>query len=469
MSGATSANEESGASPGASPSRPQGFRLRRGRNWFFVGLTYASYYFNRYNLSIASKTFCDTFGFNNQQYGLINTGRNWSYAVGQFWNGLLADRIGGRMSMAIGGYGTALLNVLFGLGWYYKALGPVFGTLAWFVAIRSIDGYIQAFGAPGMVKMNTAWFARAERGRFAGIFGMMINLGRFINNTVTPFLLAGFTIWSYRLPPGHWQFAFFVPAVFITIVTSVMLLMVKNTPEEAGYAGAVPLEAIDGEGSGTLPLGYVFKTIMSKPMVWLTAWAYFCTGVVRYGVDDWFPKYFQEVQHVSLKSAAFQWTAFLIPAVATLGSIASGYVSDLMFKGRRAPVAATLYFVETLIILIGAQATSLWGVCASLIVISFTCNATHSILGTAAAMDLGGRKMAGFAAGVIDSWQYIGAGLAGVGIGTLIDKFGWGAWLYSMAGFGIIGGILMLIMMRVEPVGTLVPHAPVLGKVAGKP
>ena len=31
-----------------------GFRLRRGRNWFFLGLTYASYYLCRYNLGIVA-------------------------------------------------------------------------------------------------------------------------------------------------------------------------------------------------------------------------------------------------------------------------------------------------------------------------------------------------------------------------------------------------------------------------------
>jgi sugar phosphate permease len=51
------------------------------------------------------------------------------------------------------------------------------------------------------------------------------------------------------------------------------------------------------------------------------------------------------------------------------------------------------------------------------------CNATHSILGTAAAMDLGGRKMAGFASGVIDSFQYYGAMLSGLGLGWFLDKF----------------------------------------------
>lgn len=436
--------------PEAVLHRPPGFRRRRGRNWGLVGLEYAAYYLNRYNISLVSKAFCDTFGFNNTEYGLINSGRSWSYAIGQIVNGLLADRLGGRRSMAIGGYGTAVMNILFGLGWYYRALGPVFGTLAWFVALRSIDGYMQAFGAPGMVKMNTAWFARAERGRFAGIFGMMINLGRFSINSLAPALMAGFTIWSYRVPPGNWQWVFFVPAAIIIIITTLMLLFVKNTPEEAGYAGAVPLEAVDGDSSTVIPLRVVFRTIVAQPMVWYCAAAYFCTGVVRYSVDDWFPKYFQEVRHVSLRSATFQFTAFMIPLVATLGSIVSGFVSDLGFGGRRAPVAAILYLSETIIILLGARAHTDWAVSTALILTAFTCNATHSILGAAAPMDLGGRKMAGFATGFIDSFQYIGAGLAGVVLGYLIDRLGWGAWLYFMAGFGLLGCLFMLLMRPVE-------------------
>ena len=206
-----------------------------------------------------------------------------------------------------------------------------------------------------MVKMNTAWFARAERGRFAGIFGLMINLGRFINNTLSPALLAGFVFWGHSIPPGSWQYVFFVPAVIIVVVTSLMLILTANTPEEAGFPHAVPRQPNDGVDDTPLPLKVVFSTIIRNEFIWLTAWAYFCTGVVRYGVDDWFPKYFQEGRHISLQARSFQIVAWAIPLVATLGSIASGYVSDLWFKGRRAPVAAFLYFVETAILLIGRR------------------------------------------------------------------------------------------------------------------
>ena len=48
---------------------PPGFRLRRVRNWFFLGLTYASYYLCRYNLGIVAPELKETLGFSNARYG----------------------------------------------------------------------------------------------------------------------------------------------------------------------------------------------------------------------------------------------------------------------------------------------------------------------------------------------------------------------------------------------------------------
>jgi sugar phosphate permease len=63
-------------------------------------------------------------------------------------------------------------------------------------------------------------------------------------------------------------------------------------------------------------------------------------------------------------------------------------------------------------------------------------------------MDIGGRKMAGFALGVVDSFQYYGTAIALPLTGWLIDKHGWGVWYPMMAGFGAIGGCSMLLVMR---------------------
>jgi OPA family glycerol-3-phosphate transporter-like MFS transporter len=412
-----------------------GFRRRRGVNWTFIGLLYTSFYMCRYNLSLSNQAISAEFGFSKAQMGTIITTALLAYACGLIMNGLLTDRLGGKRAMLIGAAGTITMNVLFGVASFW-------GLFGLFVAIRGMDGYMQSFGAPGMVKMNAAWFRRNERGRFAGIFGFMINLGRFGIFTLGPTLLAGFLfLGMWRVPPLHWRWLFWIPAGLTTLVAIVMAIIVKDTPEQAGFPAVNPEEETGGDVRVTMR--EVFAAVASNPVVWIIACAYACTGAVRQGIDQWFPRFMQEAHHVDYLSAQFQFLGFMIPFVASAGSLLSGYVSDTLFNGRRAPVAAGLYFLEAGITLLAAQFHSTNGAIIFLVLISFTANATHSILGTAAAMDIGGARMAGFASGLIDSFQYFGGSLAGYFLGLLLDK-GWGSYFYFMAPFGIVGGLLMV-------------------------
>jgi OPA family glycerol-3-phosphate transporter-like MFS transporter len=417
---------------------PPGFRPRRGLNWAFIGLLYTSFYMCRYNLPLASSEIRNELGFSKAQIGSIITTALLAYACGQIVNGLLTDRFGGKRAMLIGAAGTIVMNITFGVASFW-------GLLWLFVVIRGIDGYLQAFGSPGMVKINTAWFRHTERGGFAGIFGFMINLGRFGINNLGAALLGGFVFLGLiRIPPLHWRWLFWVPAGIALVVAICMALIVKDTPEEAGFPPVNPHEEIGGQVQ--VRVFDVFKIIATNPVVWIVACAYACTGAVRQGIDQWFPLFMREVHHVDFQSAQFQFLAFSIPLVASMGSLISGFVSDKVFHGRRAPVAAGLYFLETIVILAAAQFHSLNAAIFFLILISLTANSTHSILGTAAAMDIGGAKMAGFTAGVIDSFQYFGGSLAGFFLGALLDR-SWGSYFYFMAPFGIVGGVLMLSIL----------------------
>lgn len=414
--------------------------MRRGWNWGWLGLLYTSFYMCRYNLSLANRSISGEFGFSRAQMGYIITTSLFAYACGQIINGLLTDRIGGKKAMLVGAAGTILMNILFGAASFA-------GMLGLFVAIRGVDGYLQAFGAPGMVKINAAWFRHRERGRFSGIFGFMINLGRLGIFTLGPALLAGFTILGLvHIPPLHWRWLFWTPSIICAGAAVGMALAVKETPEETGFVDVVPDETPHECGAVRAQFGRVFHAIVSNPVVWVTACAYACTGAVRQAVDQWFPRYMQDRYHTDLDSAQFQFLAFLIPLVASAGSLISGYVSDTLFRGRRAPVAATLYFLETAIILLAAQFHGVNAAIVFLVLISFTANSTHSILGSAAPMDIGGRRMAGFALGLIDSFQYFGGSLAGYFLGRLLDK-SLGNYFYFMAPFGAVGGVLMLAIL----------------------
>ncbi|HEY7090398.1 MAG TPA: MFS transporter [Tepidisphaeraceae bacterium] len=490
---------------------PPGFRPRRGLNWGYLGLLYTSFYMCRYNLSIANKSISDQYHFSYSQMSSILTAWTLAYAFGQIFNGLLTDRIGGKRAMLIGAVGTIIMNILFGAA-------SAWGLLGVFMAIRGIDGYLQSFGAPGMTKIKTAWFSKTERGGFAGIFGFMINLGRFGIFQLGPALLAGFTLLGMiHVPALHWKWLFWAPSIVCFVVACAMAIAIKETPEENGFLpveaytikpagqdmlmkiavgcllaalGAGLLWYLNSRGVlGALDIGLililcivlifvvlhvlaavrtpaeilratttaeaaaettraniwsVLFVIMRNPAVWLVAAAYACTGAVRQPVDQWFPRYMQEVHHTDMKSAQFQFLAFLIPFVASAGSLLSGYVSDKLFQGARAPVAGALYLIEAVIVFLAAQFHTANAAVVFFVLISFTANSTHSILGTAAAMDIGGRKMTGFASGLIDSFQYFGSSLGLFLLGKLLDR-SWDYYFYFMVPFGLIGFTLMVL------------------------
>jgi len=429
---------------------PPGYRLRRGQNWFFLGLSYASYYFCRYNLSNVAPELKRDLGFSNAQYGMIQSCRDIAYAVGQFINGLFTDRLGGKLAMTVGALGTVVLNVVFGLVAWSK-IGYLLYVLA---LVRLLDGYLQAFGAPGMVKINTAWFRRQERGGFAGIFGGMIQLGQIGASQLARMLVTGASVpllfYSLTVPKVDWRYMFFIPPAAVVVIIVLMNLLVKNHPEEAGYRIVHDDEEASDDPHGAVRLGDVFRRITRNKTVWIIAAAYFCTGFVRRSIESWWVVYLEDVWGAKKDSIAFIALAWLLPLTAFLGSMGSGLVSDRLFAGRRAPVAAVIYLTESLFIGVSllvsfSGGAPMMGVALALLVgVNITCNSSHSILGTAAPMDLGGRKMAGFALGVIDSFQYFGATLAGFWLGSLMDSAATRVWRATA-----------------EPAATLPSHLPI--------
>ncbi len=461
-------------SPSARYQHPPGYRRRRGQNWFLLGLTYASYYLCRYNLSPVAPELMRDLDFSRTQYGWINTGRDGAYAVGQMINGLFTDRIGGKLAMTIGAIGTIVMNLTFGL----VAWSSFVWLLPILIFVRSADGYMQAFGAPGMIKINTAWFRRQERGSFAGIFGAMINIGAVAAGLFGRYIVAGVSIplifFTLTIPKMDWRYIFIIPPLIVAVVVLMMNLLVKNNPEEAGFAIVHDDEPKDDYPNEKVRLSDVFRKIASNKVVWIVAAAYFCTGFVRRAVESWWAVYLHEVWDADKSSGLYTAFVWGLPVTATIGSLMSGYISDLFFKGRRAPVAAVLYMAQVCFTLVALMLSNIEAVSGALAVtivigISMMCNSTHSILGTAAAMDLGGRKMAGCSSGIIDSFQYYGAMLSGAGVGMLFDAFAQRAattqegvvgmdpriWFASMLPFGLLGaGLMGYLWLRHRHSGT---------------
>ncbi|OQW95682.1 MAG: hypothetical protein BWK77_07060 [Verrucomicrobia bacterium A1] len=439
-----------------SHKHPPGFRARRGVNWFTVGLMYAMYYMCRYNFRFAAPGMRAEFGFSITQISDIWMWFSLAYGTGQLVNGLFCDRIGGKASMLIGAIGTVLVNLVYGFGSFA-------GNFATFAGLWLLNGYIQAAGTPGMVKINAAWFNKEERGVFSGIFGFMIQSGQVMISKLAPVLLAGFTLSVFVVEPGRWRMLFIVPPIFVAIVAIVLAIFTAQSPEEAGYPGAIH-DDVDNSAGTTVPVKEAFKFVFSNPLVWFYAVAYACTGAVRHSSDQLTILFFEDVMKFNMKTnlpGIAISTLALIPLMAVGGSVLSGWMSDRFFRGNRYPVAMVLYFMGAAVLAAASVSLALnWvgpttqGIllgCLFLVLIAIMANSTHSIVGAAAPMDIGGKKMAGFASGVIDSFQYYGSALSLFITGRVLDAtkatYGWNYWFIIMTGFAAIGGFAMLALL----------------------
>ncbi|MGZ3697559.1 MAG: MFS transporter, partial [Bdellovibrionota bacterium] len=313
------------------------FRRRRALNWLTLGFTYCTMYMGRYNLSMANKSLSNTYGWDKTQIGAIISTALLIYGISAIFNGPIADRIGGRRSMLIGSIGTVVFNFLFGLGAYFGFLGKGPLLLMYFATVWGLNSYFQSFSALSLIKVNSAWFHVGERGVFSAIFGSMIQLGRTLIFTVGGLLVATVS----------WQWVFFVPSVLVAVMSLLTYRNVRNSPEECGLPKLDVQDASSGDPE-KVTVGYVVRKVLTSPVMLTIAVSEFCTGFVRHGFEQWFPRYMIEAQKLSLSSSVFQTGTLAIVVAGIAGAFFAGTVSDWIFRARRTPVAFVGYALQIL-------------------------------------------------------------------------------------------------------------------------
>lgn len=455
------------------PQHLPGFERRRVQNWIILGLLYAFFYMSRYNFTANNAYLAEQFGWSNTQLGLFGFVQRLVYGLAVVLNGPLADRIGGKKAFLFGAGGVAIANFAFGLVlllsvntpavWsgegssmvVTQAAGLNFGmtgatVLATLATIWGINGYFQSYGALSIVKVNAQWFHVRERGTFSGIFGVLIRFGLILGNFGTPLILA-------FLP---WQWVFWVPAAMVALFFVLTWKFVENSPGDAGYG---EYDTGDEPDDGKpVSLAFVFRRVFANKTTWAIALASMMIGFVRVSVvDDWFGKYFVNVYGADAKHLA-QFGPFIVAAIGTAlagiaGGFAFGITSDRVYDGRRAPVIVFGFLGMAAVLAIFGLSDIVglgpWAAAILLIVLAFFVNGAHGMVGGAASMDFGGKKAAASAAGLFDGMQYLAGALVGVGIGAVLDTWGWGAWQWAPIPFALAGAVVMAFLWNARPKG----------------
>ena len=411
------------------------------RIFLILWITYASFYLGRVNFSVALPGIMADFGWTRADVGAIGTALFWAYAIGQFINGQLGDRLGARVLITVGLTVSALMNLLFG---FSQALGVM-------IIIWAINGYVQSMGWAPTVKTLANWFPPRVRGKMSGRLGTSYILGGAASVVLAGFIAARF----------GWRATFFAPCALLLLSAVHWYLRAKNSPESAGLPA---LEEFEGEAGPSeeeaegksedeyLGLRYTLKHSIGDVRVWLMGFGLFFVNIVRYGFLTWAPTYLFETQRAGIDRAAY--SSVIFPIAGAVGAMFAGWATDRWFQSRRSPVAVislalagVLAWAYRFVVPVDAWLLGLIALAA----IGFAVFGAHVLIVAAAPMDFGTRKAAASATGFIDGWGYLGAGLQGVGTGLLVDRWGWNAGFAFWIACAFLGAGVMVFLWRYKP------------------
>ncbi len=424
-----------------------GTRLGRyqARTFALTWFSYASYYMTRKPFAVVKATLHERLGLTTSFLGLIDTVYLAAYALGQFINGYLGDRLGSRRLLGIGMLVTAACAYAFGSG----------STAALFLFLWALNGLAQSSGWPGNVKAMTPWFGLKQRGTVMGFWGTCYQIGGIASTALAGFILVR---WG-------WRTAFFVPAVWVAFLGVIIMLFLVEHPRRVGLESPREVES-RSEGGNAPDAGGEASVHQTQPtdkqsehMSFLEALrlpgilnlggAYFGLKLIRYTLLFWLPFYLEEVLHYPKDTAAYLSTTF--EAGGVIGAITIGYLSDRYVAGRRVLFAAPLVFAigpaMALYIAVGRIGMIPNGLAMGLV--GFCLFGPDSLLSGAAAQDLGGERGSGSAAGIINGMGSVGAVLQGSVTAYVSTRWGWNSLFYVLMGIAFAAtAVLIPLVIR---------------------
>ena len=372
--------------------------LRRYRAQLFTAtwLSYAGFYLVRKVYAVLKQPLKEQFGLDDVQIAWPWTIYLITYMLGQFLAAWLGRRMESRRVLAYGMSVAAGCNIVLGL----LVDSHRASVFLWMCVTMAIHGLAQATGWPHNVALFANWTRRSERGTLFSIWGTCYQIGAVAGKGLAGFLLGWLGMaWS-----------FFGSSILFFAITVLFVVLARERPQSVGLSledaaePDVPVPDLRGAGAAReapLPPGFV-GSIVAMGLI------YFGFKFLRYALDSWSALILGEQFRLAPSIAAYLSTAF--DWIGFLGVLAAGFWSDRLPGARRTPVIFWMTagcFVFTSLMWFGGLSSAVFFV-VLLGLIGFTAMGPDSLLSGACAMDVGSRRQAALAAGVINGLGSIG-------------------------------------------------------------
>lgn len=220
----------------------------------------------------------------------------------------------------------------------------------------------------------------------------------------------------------------------------------QGLPSIAEYKGDIAPEAKSEESGKSV--GELQKMVLKNPAIWMLALASAFMYISRYAVNSWGIFYLEaEKGYTNLEASAI---ISISSVCGIIGTISSGFVSDVLFKGKRnapAVIFGLMNILGLVLFMYGPKSMD----AVSMVIFGLAIGALICYLGGLMATDVAPKGASGAALGVVGIASYIGAAVQDAISGFAIQSgktVGEGAAAYdfsSVAYFWVGAAVLSVV------------------------
>ena len=385
-------------------------------------LAYVGYYFARKAFYVVKSPLADSLGFTALDLAHLGTAYLVFYMVGQYSSAFFGRKLGPKLLLLIGMGISLICNFAFGVS-------NSFWTIFLFL---SINGLAQGTGWPGCIGSLAYWFKRNKRGTILGFWSTCYQVGSVLATSFAAYMLGEF----------GWRWSFFGASIVLLAIWAIVLYLHPNRPEDVGLDPIEEDDCDSCEGTAEIKeddsdnLGWskeVWSTVITMGLI------YFSIKFLRYALWSWVPFFLNKNFDMEASNAGYLSTVFDMAGFA--GVLFAGYASDKLFKGKRSLLSAIMLSLMALafILMYVKGATDLMFFTISMGLAGFMLYGPDSLISGVGAIDVGTKRGALVAAGIINGTGSIGPIFQEEIIG----------WLYTKYDQSIVPVLILLVSMAI--------------------
>ncbi len=372
-------------------------RLRWTVFWILIG-SYIMVFFHRVAPGVVAADLMQAFHTSGAALGSLAATYFYIYTALQIPSGVLADTLGPRISVTLGGLVAGVGSVLFGLA-------PDFATASWG---RFLVGLGVSVIFVGLMKSNALWFPDRQYGRISGLTLLVGNLGSILAAGPLALLLAEVS----------WRQVFVGAGVISVLLALLTLIGVRNRPEDAGFPSLREQEGLPPHPPRDQHWLRDLREVLTNRAVWPGFWVNFgLTGCFFAFAGLWAIPLMRDLFGLDRAAASLYATVTLLGFA--IGAYKVGWISDRLGRRRPVIVAGTLLFCLAWLGMILLPWGPGWSGLLIFALLGLT--AGGNVVVYAAAKEVLPARVAGMSVALVNTGLFLGAAILQPAFGWVLD------------------------------------------------